>query len=199
MLRLPAFLAGEQVVGAIGSRVAYYATSASVGSATNVALEAGKNVSFDADGTLGSYGGAAASGALGGTGVKLLGQAAPSLANNIALGATTGFGGEIIAQSVDVSSGKAGDFNMNNIAAATVIGAGASAATPLDVRVGGLNAGRNNSVAIHNGLQTRLNSGDISGHQLQYSVEAGVGTALKGTGQGALGAAATGVYQKVTQ
>lgn len=85
---------GEQFVSATAGRVAYHLTSSTVGGGTNVGLEAIKNGIGHMEGTTGAYVGAAASGALGATGLKLLGEHAPKLANNVALGIASGGGGE---------------------------------------------------------------------------------------------------------
>lgn len=64
-----------------------------------------------------------------------------------------------------------------------------------DFRVGGLNAGRNNSLSVYNGLQTRMSTGNISQFRLRYGVAGGLGQGLRGVGQGAASSVYVGIYQ----
>lgn len=192
-------MVGEQFVSATMGKAAYYATSATVGGTANLGMEAAKNGVFGTKGMTGAYVGAVVSGGLGATGFRVFGSSAPPLVNNVALGVISGAGREVVAQRIDTATGATDGMNARNIAVAAAIGGGVGAASLLEVRVSGWNSGRNSSVSIYEGLQTRISNGHIGQHRLHYGVEAGVGQAVTGTAQGAIGATVTGIYQKATQ
>lgn len=78
------------------------------------------------------------------------------------------------------------------------IGAGLGAVTPLEIRSAYLGtAGRNNSLSIYQGLNTRITSGNITQMQLRYPVNAGAANAVVGSGQQALGTLIDGTRQRV--
>ena len=186
-------LAGAYAGGAGG--LAYYATSFGVGGAAGATFEYSKNRVFGLQDTPGGYVGSVLGGGIGGTGLQVLSSGAPQLLNNIATGGFLGVIGNGAGQYVDTKFGYANSFDFRDVVMSGAIGAAAGGAVPLEFRINGLNAGRNNSVAVYNGLQTRLNNGNIGQFRLRYGVAAGVGRGVRGVGQDAAGKLYTGIYE----
>lgn len=69
--------------------------------------------------------------------------------------------------------------------------------TLLDVRLSGFTSGRNSSLSIYQGLNTRLDSGNIVQMRLRYPVNAGAANAVVGSGRQAVGTLIDGTKQRV--
>lgn len=195
--------AGSFFVGQTASTVAAGGAGFATGGTFGAAFEYGKNESFGLEHTAGGYTTAILGGGLGATGLKLLptsilGRAVSARAQTITLGAFSGGVGDISGQLV-TNGGDYLQVNYGQALLATGLGGSLGAVTPLELRINGFSAGRNNSLSIYQGLSTRMNSGNITQMQLRYPVNAGAANAVVGSGQQVVGTIVDGVKQRVGQ
>ena len=190
------------VGGTTASTIASGGAGFVAGGTFGAGFEYGKNSAFGLDNTVGGYTAAVVGGGLGGTGLRLvptkylassLGQAA----NRGLVGAFSGGIGEFSGQLV-TAGGNLSQVDSSQILLQGGIGGSLGAALP-DVRWNGRTAGRNSSVAIYAGLQTRLNNGSISRFQVGYATSAGAANAVKGLYAQGAGAAVDGVIKRASR
>jgi len=191
---------GTSVSGLTGS-VAFYGTSFAVGGTTGGVFEYSKNEVFGLPHTPGGYAGSILGGGIGGAwvrgvlGTQIFGREVPAVVNNMVTGGVLGASGDFVGQEIDMKLGYRTNFDERSILVSGGIGAAAGGVVPLEVRVSGLNVGRNNSLSMYNGLQTRITTGNIGQFRLRYGVMGGVGQGVRGVGQGAASSVYVGIYQ----
>jgi hypothetical protein len=156
-----------------------------------------KNASFGLKNSTGGDASAFVFGGLGGTSLQFVKLANPTLSSTVN-GGISGFAGNFTEQYINRKTGEQqGSYKWNDLAANTVIGTSVGATVP-DVKVSGLNSGRNSWTAVYSGNTTRLNNGNIDQMRVEIPFRAG---AVQG-GQGAPGTAVNatlqGAYNKLT-
>jgi hypothetical protein len=150
--------------------------------------------------TLGGYTAAFVGGGVGGTGLRLLPRSLVRTTigravNGFLTGAFSGASGNSVGQLV-TTSGDLSRIDYNQFLWSTASGGIVGSLTPmLDVRINGVSLGRNNAMSTYQGLQTRMNSGDIARMRLRYSVNNGAATVVQGSGRQVVGAALERVRQ----
>lgn len=187
----------SSTTGAIASGTAGFVT----GGAFGVGFEFAKNRSFGIADSSAVYASAFVGGGIGGTGLRLLpnsilGRVVSERAQTAFLGALSGFGGNFAGQLVS-NQGDLSRVNVADLGFATGLGAGLGGLTRLDARFGGFTVGRNNPIAVSEGLQTRYINGNISQFQLKYATKAGSATAIKEVYRQAVGATVEGIKHRV--
>ncbi|MBS0503431.1 MAG: LysM peptidoglycan-binding domain-containing protein, partial [Proteobacteria bacterium] len=193
---------GGFYVGGTASTIASGTAGFVTGGTFGAGFEFSKNRTFGLQDTGGGYTAAILGGGLGGTGLRLLpntvlGRAVSTRVQAVALGAFSGGVGDFAGQLV-TTGGDRSQVSLSQLGLAIGLGGGLGAVTPLEVRstlVG--TAGRNDSLSIYQGLNTRLNSGDIVQMRLRYPVNAGAANAVVGSGQQAVGTLIDGARQRV--
>ncbi|MCB5425960.1 LysM peptidoglycan-binding domain-containing protein [Altererythrobacter sp. CC-YST694] len=187
--------AGAYAVSLGGGGMAYYGTSFAVGSLTSGGFEYAKNEVFGLEHTTGGYVGSMLSGGIGGTGLKVLGAGGtPALVNDTLTGGVLSGGGEAFGQYINLKLGNISNIDEESIVISSFIGAASSGGVG-DVRINGLNAGRNSSLSIYKGLQTRMSNGSISQFGMRYGIMGGIAEGIKGVGQGAADSIYSGIYE----
>jgi hypothetical protein len=173
-----------------GSTLLSNGTGFAVAGTTSLGAERIKNASFGLQNTTGGDASAFVFGGLGGTSIQFVKLANPTL-NMAANGGISGLAGNFSEQFINLKTGEQkGGYKYGDLAANSLIGTAVGSFVP-DIKVNGLNSGRNNYVSIHNANNTRLMSGNISQMNTIIPIRAG---AVNG-GDGLLGTVTNAFYQ----
>jgi hypothetical protein len=179
--------------GALASNGTAFAAAGTV----SLGSERIKNASFGLKNSTGGDASAFVFGGLGGTSLQFVKLANPTL-NTAANSGISGFMGNLSEQTINIKMGEQSEgYKLNDLAANSVIGTVVGSSVP-DVKVSGLNSGRNSWTSTFNANNTRITNGDI--HQMRVIIPLRAG-AVQG-GQEASGivtnASLQGAYTKLT-
>ncbi len=193
--------AGSFYIGGTASTIASGTAGFTAGGLFGAGFEFSKNEAFGLEHTVGGYTTSVLTGGIGGTGLRLLpntvlGRAVSTRAQTAALGGFSGLVGDGAGQLV-TNSGDIYAIDGSQLVFATGLGVSLGAATRLEVRINGFTSGRNNSLSIYRGLNTRMENGDIIQMRLRYPVSAGAANAVRASGQQAVGTVIEGTRQRV--
>jgi hypothetical protein len=188
---------GGMIAGGGGALVSNGTAFAAAGT-VSLGSERIKNASFGLKNSTGGDVSAIAFGGLGGTSFQFVKFANRTLSSAVN-GGISGFLGNATEQTINMRTGEqSGGYKLNDLAANTFIGKVVGGIVP-DVKVSGLNSGRNNWTAIYNANNTRINNGGIDEMRIKIPLRAGSvqgGQEVSGT---VTNASLQGVYSKLTE
>jgi hypothetical protein len=161
---------GGMIAGGGGALVSNGTAFAAAGT-VSLGSERIKNASFGLKNSTGGDVSAIAFGGLGGTSFQFVKFANPTMSSAVN-GGISGFLGNGAEQGINLATKEQQNFKWNDLAANTLIGTTVGGVVP-DVKVSGLNSGRNSWTTVYTANQTRITNGDIDQMKVIIPMRAG--------------------------